>query len=408
MRVLVCDDEGLTASWLCTCLSLMGYDVVGKAQSGIEAVESVQSLKPDVVLMDVDMPGMDGIQATHRIMETAPTAVVILTGFSEDVLVDRALAAGAMAFLVKPVLDTQLRPALTMAHQRFQQAQAHSAALRKLETEHAEAMRAARVSRELRTLLEQEREAARRLVEMFLPRPPELPGFTLACLYEPASASAQVGGDFYDFFPIDAERHAIVLGDVCGKGMAAASYTSLARHMLRAYAAEDPSPARVLPRLNRALCDQMSRECAFLTLVYGLLHLPTGRFAYATGGHPPPVLGRLRASEAEVLPTTGGLLGMLPEMNYREEESCLEEGDTLVLYTDGLSEAHQVTGRLFGVYGIRRVVHSLRHAPVAELTASLMAEAEGHGGGSLRDDAAVLVLRRSAVTRRVESIQAGQ
>jgi two-component system, response regulator PdtaR len=118
-RVLICEDEGLTALRLQASLKTLGYEVVGEARDGEEAVAKAELLQPDAILMDVRMPKLDGIAATERIMRTRPTAIVMITAFSEKELVEAALAAGASGYLVKPVNDDQIEPALKVALNRF-------------------------------------------------------------------------------------------------------------------------------------------------------------------------------------------------------------------------------------------------------------------------------------------------
>lgn len=118
-RILICEDEGLTALRLKTSLRRLGYEVVGEAQDGLEAVLKARELKPDAILMDVHMPGQTGIAATEQIMLERPTAIVMLTAYSERELVDSALRAGASGYLVKPVSDEQIQPALEVALNRY-------------------------------------------------------------------------------------------------------------------------------------------------------------------------------------------------------------------------------------------------------------------------------------------------
>lgn len=118
-RVLICEDEGLTALRLQTTLKNLGYEVVGEARDGEEAVAAAARLQPDAILMDVRMPRLDGISATERIMSARPTAIVMITAYSERELVERALQAGASGYLVKPVSDDQIEPALRIALSRF-------------------------------------------------------------------------------------------------------------------------------------------------------------------------------------------------------------------------------------------------------------------------------------------------
>ncbi len=118
-RILVCEDEGLTALRLQTSLKRLGYELIGEARDGEEAVAQAEKLRPEAILMDIRMPKLDGIAATERIMGHRPTAIVMITAYSERELVDAALRAGASGYLVKPVSDEQIEPALQVALSRF-------------------------------------------------------------------------------------------------------------------------------------------------------------------------------------------------------------------------------------------------------------------------------------------------
>lgn len=117
--MLICEDEGLTALRLRKALAGLGYEVAGEAKNGEEAVSLAASLQPDAILMDIRMPKLDGIAATERIMAARPTAIVMITAYSDRELVDAALRAGASGYLVKPVNDEQIQPALAVALNRF-------------------------------------------------------------------------------------------------------------------------------------------------------------------------------------------------------------------------------------------------------------------------------------------------
>src|SRR5438874_12636017 len=118
-RVLICEDEGLTALRLKKALTGLGYEVAGEAKNGEEAVTLAEQLKPDAILMDIRMPKLDGIAATEQIMAARPTPIVMITAYSERELVDAALRAGASGYLVKPVSDEQIEPALAVALNKF-------------------------------------------------------------------------------------------------------------------------------------------------------------------------------------------------------------------------------------------------------------------------------------------------
>jgi response regulator NasT len=119
VRVLICEDEGLTALRLQASITKLGYEVVGEARDGEEAVAKAAQLQPDAILMDIRMPKLDGIAATGQIMQQRPTAIVMITAYNERELVDAALRAGASGYLVKPVSDEQIEPALKVALSRF-------------------------------------------------------------------------------------------------------------------------------------------------------------------------------------------------------------------------------------------------------------------------------------------------
>ena len=120
LRALICEDEGVTVMQLRKALIRAGFEVVGEAVEGEQGVKLARETEPDFVIMDLNMPGLDGIQATRRIMEERPTPVIILTAYSDDKSVDDALEAGACAYLVKPVASEQLIPAVKAAIARFE------------------------------------------------------------------------------------------------------------------------------------------------------------------------------------------------------------------------------------------------------------------------------------------------
>ncbi|MFE5405610.1 PP2C family protein-serine/threonine phosphatase [Streptomyces sp. NPDC056580] len=177
--------------------------------------------------------------------------------------------------------------------------------------------------------------------------PPALvnvPGLDVSAYYHIASVD-EVGGDFYDLFPLSAGTWGLFLGDVCGKGAAAAAVTSLARYTLRAAAVYDPDPAAVLANLNTVLNHEYNgTDPRFCTVVFGLLTPDPDRGGFhitlASGGHPPAMLMRADGT-ADYLPTPGGqLIGVLPDAHIATTTIHLAPGDTLLLHTDGLTEAH--------------------------------------------------------------------
>src|SRR5919197_2937748 len=179
------------------------------------------------------------------------------------------------------------------------------------------------------------------------PDTPVIPGIDHSVVYEPAGEGHDVGGDFYDIFPVGAGRWRFALGDVCGTGPEAAAVTGLARHTLRLLARENYGVAAVLDRLNRALFEEGPRA-RLITVLHGELSPRPGGGAaltVAAAGHPLPLL--LSSTDGRVVPvaTSQLLLGAVPDVSYYEEKSDLAIGDVLLCVTDGVTE-RRLDGRL--------------------------------------------------------------
>lgn len=225
-----------------------------------------------------------------------------------------------------------------------------------------------------------------------------VPGLDVSAHYHIAS-SDEVGGDFYDLFPLAAGTWGMFLGDVCGKGAAAAAVTSLARYTLRAAAVYDPDPAAVLANLNTVLNHEYNgADPRFCTVLFGLLapdhDLGGFRVTLASGGHPPALLMRADGS-ADFLPTPGGqLIGALPDAHIATTTVLLAPGDTLLLHTDGLTEAHTAAGGGEDRYGDDALLDFGRHlAPTtASDTIGAVRDLLDTFGTGVDDDTAVLAV----------------
>ncbi|MBK3577918.1 SpoIIE family protein phosphatase [Streptomyces sp. MBT65] len=231
--------------------------------------------------------------------------------------------------------------------------------------------------------------------------PPTLvsvPGLDVAAHYHVASTD-MVGGDFYDLFPLSAGTWGLFLGDVCGKGAAAAAVTSLARYTLRAAAVYDPDPAAVLSNLNTVLHHEYNgHDPRFCTVVFGLL-TPEGdrggfRITLASGGHPPALLLRADGS-VEPLDTPGGqLIGVLPDAHIATASVHLAAGDTLLLHTDGLTEARPDRTRDGDRYGDEALLDFARALAPTTASAAVAAIRDllDTFGTGVDDDTAVLAI----------------
>ncbi|MFJ4788700.1 PP2C family protein-serine/threonine phosphatase [Streptomyces sp. NPDC088794] len=230
--------------------------------------------------------------------------------------------------------------------------------------------------------------------------PPTLanvPGLDVAAYYHIASVD-EVGGDFYDLFPLADGTWGLFLGDVCGKGAAAAALTSLARYTLRAAAVYDPDPATVLANLNTVLNHEYNgNDPRFCTVIFGLLTPDTDRDGFritlASGGHPPALLMRADGT-ADELPTPGGqLIGVLSDAHIATTTVHLAPGDTLLLHTDGLTEAHTATGGedRYGDDALLDFCRALAPTTASDTTDAVRGLLDTFGTG-VDDDTAVLAV----------------
>ncbi len=174
---------------------------------------------------------------------------------------------------------------------------------------------------------------------------PELSGWQLDAYYKPAR---EVGGDFYDFFELPDGQVGVVVGDVTDKGVPAAMVMAAARSVLRATAARVVSPGETLERVNELLCPDIP-EKMFVTCLYGVIDPASGRFRFANAGHNLPFART--AGGAVELRATGMPLGLLPGMSYEEKEAVIAPGESLLLYSDGVTEAHSTSARCTGRRG---------------------------------------------------------
>src|SRR5215211_846845 len=244
-----------------------------------------------------------------------------------------------------------------------------------------------------RERIEQELRVARTIQQASLPKEvPQPEGWQLSPFYQPAR---EVGGDFYDFFALEEGRVGVVVGDATGKGMPAALVAEATSNMLRAVAQAlgSSSPGEVLSRVNETLLARIPPNM-FVTCFYAILNPEKCTLSYANAGHDLPYLRRSDA--AEELRARGMPLGLMPGMEYEEKETLLEAGEAALFYSDGLVEAHDPKGEMFGFPKLRALV--AEHGEKGSLGNLLLEELYSFvgEGWEQEDDITLLTLRRSA------------
>jgi len=242
-----------------------------------------------------------------------------------------------------------------------------------------------------RERVEQELRVARSIQQASLPKEvPELEGWQISPHYRPAR---EVGGDFYDFLELPNGHLGLVVGDATGKGVPAALLMSTICGMLRAVALSVDSPGEVLELVNDAVSVRIPPNM-FVTCFYAILDPRSGRLLYANAGHDLPY--RRHEGGAEELRARGMPLGLMPGMRYEENESILRSGEAALLYSDGLVEAHDPKGEMFGFPRLRKLI--AEHPEERSLVAFLMDELHSFTGEGWEqeDDITLVTLRRAA------------
>jgi predicted ester cyclase len=240
---------------------------------------------------------------------------------------------------------------------------------------------------------EQDLRVARSIQQASLPKEmPQLAGWQITPYYQP---TREVGADFYDLFELEEGRVAVVVGDATGKGMPAALVVSATSSMLRAVAQAlgSSSPSEVLSQVNETLFARIPPNM-FVTCFYGILDPKNGSIKYANAGHDLPLLWH--GGDCEELRARGMPLGLMTGMSYEEKEIVLEAGEGVLLYSDGLVEAHDAKGEMFGFPRLRTLV--AEHGENGSLGNFLLEELYSFTGDSWEqeDDITLLTLRRSA------------
>jgi serine phosphatase RsbU (regulator of sigma subunit)/predicted ester cyclase len=247
-----------------------------------------------------------------------------------------------------------------------------------------------------RERIEQELRVARTIQQASLPKEvPQPEGWQLSPFYQPAR---EVGGDFYDFFALEEGRVGVVVGDATGKGMPAALVAEATSNMLRAVAQAlgSSSPGEVLSRVNETLLARIPPNM-FVTCFYAVLDAGSASLRYANAGHDLPYLWH--GGDAGELRARGMPLGLMPGMSYEEGEISLREGNCVLFYSDGLVEAHDPKGEMFGFPRLRTLI--AEHAEKESLEEALLEELYSFvgEGWEQEDDITLLTLRRSASPR---------
>ena len=332
-RVLVVDDTEVNRDLLARRLKALGHEVAF-AENGRRALEMLQESEYDLVLLDIMMPEVDGYQVLERLRadpERRHIPVIMISAVDEIESVVRCIELGAADYLPKPFNPVVLRARV-------------GATLERKRLQDRERLRMRELEREL--------EIGREIQQGFLPDSlPQPPGWEIASACHPAR---QVGGDFYDAFPLADGRIALAVADVCDKGVGAALFMALFRSLLRSHAElhGQGSPAAgactsVIALTNDYIARTHGRSNMFATIFFGILDPATGELTWVNAGHVPPVVRRASGA-LERLSPTGPAVGLMPSSSFVAGWTTLGYGDLLLVLTDGVTDERAPSGAFYG------------------------------------------------------------
>ena len=382
-RILVVDDNDDNRYTLTLYLDLEGYTDVTTAQDGEEAIACLERAAFDLVLLDVMMPKVDGYGVLTWLKDQArlrDVPVIMVSALNEMNSVVRCIELGAIDYLLKPFNPVLLKARLgaTLEKKRLRdEIDAHLARL------------------------EEELEAARKLQMAMVPQCFPLPSAVFPVdLFASMEPAREVGGDLYDFFLTEDGTLCFLVGDVSGKGMPAALFMARAKSLIRIAAdlmrspqGSCAKPADIIGRVNRELCQDNS-DMMFVTLFFAMLAPGTGEVAFCNAGHNAPY--RLSGDRVEAIEGGKGIiLGVRPDAVYATGRLTLEAGESIYIYTDGVTEAEDPQQDMFSEARLEAVLRASAGRTSAELVKAVTEAVRGYVGTALpSDDITMMAIRR--------------
>ena len=403
VNILMVDDKPSNLFVLEATLDELGQNLV-RAGSGVEALRRLLSDDFGLILMDVQMPGMDGFELADLIRQrdrTRHTPIIFLTAYEHtDADMFRGYSVGAVDFLFKPIVPEVLRSKVRVfveLHWSREQVRRQAELLRENERREMEH----RLAEERRRAEEERMQIRFRIArevqqKLFPEAPPACPGFEIGGMSHPAELT---GGDYFDYFPLPGGGVGVAIGDVCGHGFGPALLMATTRAYLRALALTNARVGDILSLANRALAADVD-DGRFVTLFLGRLDPAARTLVYSSAGHPSGYVLGHDASIRAVLGSTSVPLGVTDEANFPEAKTvALEPGDHVLLLTDGIIEAVGPDRTYFGADRAIDVVRAhLGESPGQIVEALYQAVRDFALNGDLIDDVTSLVIKVSPGT----------
>ena len=347
------------------------------AGDGLEAIGVLSEIRDiDMIITDINMPRMDGLSLLERIPDINPnTRSIVVSAYGDMSNIRTAMNRGAFDFVTKPVDFGDLRVTIERTLRNLYE------------------WREAISSRDKLTALQSELGVANQIQQSILPTVfPASEGYRIFGSMEPAK---EVGGDFYDVVRLEEDCVGLAIADVSDKGVPAALFMMSSRTMMKGAAISSRQPREVLAMVNSMLAEDNDPQM-FVTVLYAVYDPSTGMFTYSSGGHDTPLVVHNDGS-SELLPLTNGIvLGIMPELDYNDNHVTLLPGDTVICYTDGVTEAMNSDGEQFGIERLRQTFRESPPTDAHDAVKKIFEAVRDFAGGTIQsDDITCLTLSRS-------------
>ena len=370
-KILVVDDEPLNINILVDLLK--GDYKMMAAKSGKQALKAARSAnRPDLILLDIMMPEMSGYEVCSILKEDPETKeipIMFVSAMNEDADETKGFDLGAVDYITKPIsptiLQARVKTHLALVQQASELKEAH--ALIKVQQER----------------MQEELNVARDIQHAMVPTHfPQDEAVEIFARLEPAR---EIGGDFYDAFMIDSASLCLCIGDVSGKGAPAALFMAMSKTLIKAYASSDLSTASIMTRVNDELCEN-NDESLFVTVFLAILNINTGELRFTNAGHNYPYIIKEDKTLVTLKQKHGPIVAAMDGLSYKEDLMVLDKGDTLFLFTDGVTEAMDPEENLFGEKRLEAFLLKQDVKNVKTTLNALIKEVAQYEDGSLQSD----------------------
>ncbi len=351
------------------------------AHNGLEALSMLIEY-PDIglILSDINMPEMDGLTLLLKLKELKNPSLktVVVSAYGDMDNIRTAMNRGAFDFLTKPINFEDLEITI---NKTLDEINVQRLALR----EHDQLIS---IQRDL--------SVAREIQQGILPKIfPPFPFRTEFDIFASMIAAKEVGGDFYDFFMISNDLLGFVIGDVSGKGIPAAIFMAVSRTLLRATGLKGLSSNDCLQYVNNLMCNE-SVSCMFVTVFYGILNVKTGEMEYTNAGHISPYILEVTGGFRKLEPTGDTILGCFEDRHYNKKKVMLMPNEGLLLYTDGVTEAMNLTYEEYGEARLESVISGKNSTRINDLVDAIINDVNYFSDGVPQsDDITLLYLKYS-------------